>query len=401
MTTESNTPLTVRIDPLKYLDRLPEFSGDCRDLQTFINLIDRVFPILRAYDEPSQYLFSDIIKSRVKGKAREILEINCQAQSWTDIKAILINNFGERLSVEELFDRLKSSTFKTNSVEFYNDIKHRLRSLNNKTIIILGSGPAANECAKNNMRTALNVFKEKIPEPMKTILTCRNPETLEAAMEILFQSGYAYTPVSNGIFATNGKQTNKTYNPNQSNNSTGQDNTDKKRQLQPQYENKQQKYNYQNNNPKSGSNQRNQYNNNPGNQYNNNQRNHFQPKGNQQYNFNRNQTSQPNGQYQQQYQQTSYRPNDYQGSSQAPHEPMDINLVENNTQPNSQDHYVYENNQDNRDPEQAHFNYQENPDDFQSFQETAYENTMENPNQDIDPTPQNFHIHASRESYPI
>ncbi|KNC25514.1 hypothetical protein FF38_01480 [Lucilia cuprina] len=41
------------------------------------------------------------------------------------------------------------------------------------------------------MRTALNVFRAKIPEPMRTILACRNPQTLEEAMNILFTSGYA------------------------------------------------------------------------------------------------------------------------------------------------------------------------------------------------------------------
>ncbi|XP_061396310.1 uncharacterized protein DDB_G0287625, partial [Musca vetustissima] len=209
MPNDNSTPLSITIDPLKYLGTLPEFTGDYRDLQTFINLIERVHPLLQRYDEPSQYLFSDIIKSKLKGKAREIIEINCQAQSWNEIKSILMNNFGERQSLEELFDKLKSVTFKTNSVDFYNDIKTHLRSLNNKTIITLGTGPGTNECAKNNMKTALNIFREKLPEPMKTIITCRNPDTLEIAMDILFQSGYAYYTTSNGVFNTTPKQFNQ------------------------------------------------------------------------------------------------------------------------------------------------------------------------------------------------
>lgn len=206
---EQNQPLSVRIDPIKYLSRLPEFNGDYRELQNFTNLVDRVHPILAAYDEPSQLLFSDLIKARLTGRAREIIEINCQAQSWADIRTILNNNFGDRCSLEELFDKLKSTNFTSNSVEFYNEIKQRLRNLNNKTILTIGPGPAANECARNNRRTALNVFKEKIPEPMRTILTCRNPETLEGAMEILFQAGYAYSSPSGGISSAYGKPPNK------------------------------------------------------------------------------------------------------------------------------------------------------------------------------------------------
>lgn len=44
---------------------------------------------------------------------------------------------------------------------------------------------------------------------MRTILTCRKPETLEEAMEILFQAGYAYNSPSCGISSAYGKPPNK------------------------------------------------------------------------------------------------------------------------------------------------------------------------------------------------
>ncbi|GBP06329.1 hypothetical protein EVAR_70291_1 [Eumeta japonica] len=60
----------------------------------------------------------------------------------------------------------------------------------------MGQGQEAlNAVALNNSRTALNIFKSKIPEPMKTILACRNPTTLEDAMNILFEAGYAHLRV--------------------------------------------------------------------------------------------------------------------------------------------------------------------------------------------------------------
>lgn len=183
----------LTIDPLKYLNNLPEFYGDSKDLQTFTTLIDRIYPHLRTYDELSQLLFSDVIKSKLKGKARQAIEINCHAISWTDIKNMLQNNFGDRRSCEELFDKLKSVTFRTNTLDFYNDVKDKLHRLNNKLVVILGEGEATRQSAINNKHTALNIFKSKIPEPMKSILFCRNPEDLEQAMDILFQAGYAYT----------------------------------------------------------------------------------------------------------------------------------------------------------------------------------------------------------------
>ncbi|XP_037928308.1 GATA zinc finger domain-containing protein 14-like [Teleopsis dalmanni] len=188
----------IQFEPIKYLGNLPEFNGDNRDLQTFLNLIDRIHPILQTYDELSQGLFSDLIKSKLKGKAREIIEINCQATSWNDIKAVLQNNFGDRLSCDELFDSLRATTFKTTSLDFFDEIKSKLRRLNNKTLFVLGQElGAASTIAQNNSRTALNIFKSKIPEPMKTILACRNPNTLEGAMNILFEAGYAHLRIDN------------------------------------------------------------------------------------------------------------------------------------------------------------------------------------------------------------
>lgn len=201
-------PPTISINPIKYLERLPEFSGDKKDLYNFIKLVDRIYPVLRQYDEASQLVFSDLIKSRLTGRARETIEINFHAQSWTDLKTILTNNFGEKHSIEELYDRMRSVTFKTTTIEFYNEMKDKLRSLNNKSCMIMGGNAGAAQIATNNMQSALNIFKEKIPEPMKTILACRNPDSLEDAMEILFKSGYAY-------YGNKAARANNTHNPGQ------------------------------------------------------------------------------------------------------------------------------------------------------------------------------------------
>ena len=85
----------ISIDPIKFLSNIPEFSGDYGDLYTFLKLIDRVQPLLNEYNNISQLTFVDIIKSRLRGKAREIMEINCQVESLLEMKKILIINFGE------------------------------------------------------------------------------------------------------------------------------------------------------------------------------------------------------------------------------------------------------------------------------------------------------------------
>lgn len=161
MAQENNALQPLTLDPLQFLQRLSEFSGDRKELYSFISFVDRINPVLIQYDELSQLLFFDIIKSKLRGKAKETIEINFHAQSWTEIRTILINNFGEKQSVEVLYDRLRSVVFRTNAIDFYNEIKDKLRSLNNKTSTDLGINQNSERTAKNNMRTALSIFMEK------------------------------------------------------------------------------------------------------------------------------------------------------------------------------------------------------------------------------------------------
>ena len=188
--------LQINIDPLKYLERIPQFSGDYKDLENFVNLIEKVQPVLNKYDELGQSIFFDIIKSRLVGRAREIIEINSHIENWKEIKDLLINNFGDHSTLEELFDRLRGVTFKTNAIEFYSEIKISLRRLNVKTKLLLGIHDSVNTIKANKL-SALNIFKNKVPEPLRSILYCRNPTDLEKAMEILYEAGYAHTTINN------------------------------------------------------------------------------------------------------------------------------------------------------------------------------------------------------------
>lgn len=65
--------------------------------------------------------------------------------------------------------------------------------------------------------------KSEIAEPMKTILACRNPDTLETCMNILFEAGYAY--ISTDTPKRNHPQQRNTNNPRYNNNRNPQDNS--------------------------------------------------------------------------------------------------------------------------------------------------------------------------------
>lgn len=194
---------TVEIDPMKYLANLPNYDGNFFNLYTFIDLIDRISFVLEKYNEDSQKIFLDIIKSKLVGQAKDLAEINNHLTKWTELKTVLTNNFGDRLSTEQLYDQLRSLKFKTTAKVFYDEIITTLRRLNMKTKITDSERTDYNQLIIANKRTALEVFKRKLAEPMRSIILCRDPSTLEAAMNILYECNYAY------------------YNPNPSTTNTG------------------------------------------------------------------------------------------------------------------------------------------------------------------------------------
>lgn len=189
-TAVTTPPLTLTLDPIKYLNNLPSYDGSRDKLYTFIDLVDRIFPTLGKYDEPSQLIFFDILKSKITGKAREAIEINNTVKNWDEVKRVFFQYFGDRKSIEQLYDELRAIPFRSNCQEYHNDLKAMLRRLNNKVRIARPDNFAVE--VEQNCKAALNLFINKIPEPMKGLLHCRNPNNLEEAIQILFEAGYAY-----------------------------------------------------------------------------------------------------------------------------------------------------------------------------------------------------------------
>lgn len=206
----------VEIDPIKYLQKLPTYDGNFTDLYMFIDLIDRIGSVLETYDNMSQTIFLDIIKSKLLGTARDVSDINNHLTRWTELKEVLVNNFGDRLSVEQLYDKLRSIKFKTNAKNFYDEIITCLRRLNMKTRTVYQNEARYNELIIANKRTALDIFKNKLLEPMRSIIICRNPNNVENAMKIIFDSNYAYfNPIPNTNANPNQKEQKPTQNQNQ------------------------------------------------------------------------------------------------------------------------------------------------------------------------------------------
>lgn len=120
----------------------------------------------------------DAIKIKIQGRAREAMQIKTYANTWKQIKPILLNNRGEKQPVTELFEELKGVSFRTNCLGFDNEIKEKLRALITKTMIILGEVKATSNSIISHQRKTLHIFRSKFSEPM---------QMLETAMDILFE----------------------------------------------------------------------------------------------------------------------------------------------------------------------------------------------------------------------
>lgn len=88
----------LNLDPIRYLNGLKPYNGNRDELFTFIDLVNRIFPLLTEYEELAQNIFFDIIKSKLEGKAREASQINYRINTWVDLRNMLCNHFGDRLT---------------------------------------------------------------------------------------------------------------------------------------------------------------------------------------------------------------------------------------------------------------------------------------------------------------
>lgn len=85
-------PRRLEVDPLKYIQMLRPFTGKTEELQHFIGMIDAIAPVIIQYDKLSQQMLIEAIKSKIKGKARLVMNIYPHYRSWEEIKALMIAN---------------------------------------------------------------------------------------------------------------------------------------------------------------------------------------------------------------------------------------------------------------------------------------------------------------------
>lgn len=167
----------------------PKLSSEY-DLSSFINYYDNIFALPMA--DAVKNLTVVVVKTLITGRCRFIIDSNPQATTWNDIKELLINNLCDSRSLNQLTDKLLTLRNSGSVLDFYYKIQDLRSKINFK---FKADNPTATQeqivnYAESIERIALEQFKEKIDEPLKSILISRNPGDLPKALSILKNTPY-------------------------------------------------------------------------------------------------------------------------------------------------------------------------------------------------------------------
>lgn len=164
---------------------IPAFDGtDPNQLPDFLAQVEALLPSINLFQQNNINILLGYIKNKCVGATREALHRQGTISNWQELKEVLLNNFGEKETSRELMDKLK--TWRMDStIEKYHYAINKLRNkLHNRRLTHGDEGFTTDEIN----RISLQVFKDHLPEPTKTMIFARNPGTLEAAFKIILEA---------------------------------------------------------------------------------------------------------------------------------------------------------------------------------------------------------------------
>lgn len=114
---------------------IPEsFDGDRYKLRSFVKQIDAVFELANDNIKPALLLF---VKSKIKGKAREQIDIHCNLTTWQGISDLLISLYQDKKSLDQLLEELSNTKQSMN--ESVSQFYQRLEDVNSRILAIIHS----------------------------------------------------------------------------------------------------------------------------------------------------------------------------------------------------------------------------------------------------------------------
>lgn len=179
--------MSVTVIPTHLLDLIPKYDGDEKLLNLFISKCEYVLLYSGGENNPVQNLYRfHCISSKLIGRAATLLSDNPSINSWTALKDVLTQHFGDPRSEECIAIELESLKIKHGEsyIQFCNRIQSVRSSLFAKVHRLSDEGiKAAKMIIYNN--TALNVFIYNLPEDLIRIVRLKSCPSLEVALSIV------------------------------------------------------------------------------------------------------------------------------------------------------------------------------------------------------------------------
>lgn len=170
---------------LNLIKEIPFFDGtDKNQLPDFIMQVEAIIPSMSPFEVNNRSILFGYLKNKCTGMTREVLHRHGNITGWEELKRVLLDNFGEKETSVELMDKLKTWSMNSTIEKYHFDINNIRNKLHNRCLTHGEEGFSTQEIN----RISLEVFKNHLPEPTKTMIFARNPETLEAAYRIILEA---------------------------------------------------------------------------------------------------------------------------------------------------------------------------------------------------------------------
>lgn len=166
------------------IKNLPEFYGDSREIRNFIKTVEPVVALVAASAEDVRLHWFAAIRNKIKGAASERLRLYGEPETWESIRTCLNLHFSDYRDKRTLY-RTLCSLKQTNSMyQFYDQVLEVVTALNQKATEMEATAEIKQAEVQYNLKEGLVSFMNGLREPLRTILICRNPATLDSAYAI-------------------------------------------------------------------------------------------------------------------------------------------------------------------------------------------------------------------------
>lgn len=184
--------------PVELVKIIPIFEGDARELPLFLKKCQYILENFGGNDAQNQYLFH-VVTSRLAGEASKLVGERDQISTWSELKSLLSQHFGDPRTEECLVMELES--VKIHRGESYEDFCHRVQQL--RSILFAKLNETIKDANERLIRqhiynnTSFNVFLYNLPAYFVRLVRLRNVKTLEDALKVVleeqnFQTVYDY-----------------------------------------------------------------------------------------------------------------------------------------------------------------------------------------------------------------